>query len=201
MYNNQTPSRWKKKSYPSLKPLAPYVADFEARMEFFAAWAESGMPDVFWLSGIYFTHALLTGSLQNYARKKQIPIDLVVFDFEMLGTSDEKEVATAPVDGIYVRGLYFDGARWNMEAADLDEALPKVLYSLGPVMWFKPCHKDEMSRFSHYQCPMYRTAERRGTLATTGHSTNFVMRVLVPSSQPEKHWIKRGVAILCSLSF
>jgi len=201
MYNNQIPTKWKKKSYPSLKPLAPYVTDFEARMDFFTTWAETGMPHVFWLSGIYFTHALLTGSLQNYARKKQIPIDLVVFDFEMLGTSEEKEVLKAPVDGIYVRGLYLEGARWNMEAADLDEALPKVLYSLGPVMWFKPCHKDEMTRFPHYQCPMYRTAERRGTLATTGHSTNFVMRVLVPSSKPEKHWIKRGVAILTSLSF
>jgi len=201
IYNNQTPKRWLKQSYPSLKPLAPYVTDFEARMTFFTSWADNGSPDVYWLSGIYFTHALLTGSLQNYARKKKIPIDLVVFDFEMLNTSDEAEVSAAPEDGIYVRGLFFEGARWNASTMELDEALPKVLHSLGPVMWFKPCHKDQMLDFPHYQCPMYRTAERRGTLATTGHSTNFVMRVLVPSNKLEKHWIKRGVAILCSLSF
>merc|ERR1711988_93784 len=161
---------------------AAYISDFEARMVFFRDWAEEGTPAVFWLSGIFFTHALLTGSLQNYARKARIPIDLVVFDFEMLPTADEKEVGERPVDGIHVRGLFIEGALWNYETAELDEAAPKVLYSKAPVMWFKPCHKDETAKFAHYQCPMYRTAERRGTLATTGHSTNFVMRVLVPSN-------------------
>lgn len=49
-------------------------------------------------------------------------------------------------------------------------------------------------------CPLYRTAERRGTLATTGHSTNFVMDLEVPSRQSQDHWTRRGVAFLLSLS-
>jgi len=178
-----------------------YVADLELRTQFFARWVEGGIPKVFWLSGIFFTHALLTGSMQNYARKAHIPIDLLVFDFEMLPTAHEKDVPHAPEDGIYVHGLFLEGACWNFETKELDEAQPKVLYAEAPVMWFRPCHKDETSEFPHYPCPMYRTAERRGTLMTTGHSTNFVMRVLMPSNQAERHWVKRGVAILCSLSF
>ena len=69
LFVNQVPTMWAAKGYPSLKPLSGWVSDLMARCEFLQKWIDNGQPAVFWLSGIFFPQALLSGVLQNYARK------------------------------------------------------------------------------------------------------------------------------------
>jgi dynein heavy chain len=78
---------------------------------------------------------------------------------------------------------------------------PQVLYAACPVLWLKPCRKSEVQERRCYHCPLYKTAARRGTLSTTGHSTNFVVDVRLASSVPESHWIARGVCLLAQLNY
>ena len=84
LYNNQVPAMWSGKAYPSLKPLAAWVLDLGARVEFIQGWIDNGIPSVLWISGFFFPQAFLTGTLQNYARKNVISIDTISFGFEVI---------------------------------------------------------------------------------------------------------------------
>ena len=169
------PALWLKKSFPSLKPLGSYVKELIDRVEFFASWLNHGPPTVYWLSGFFFTQAFLTGAKQNFARKHKIPIDQIDFDYFMMDKPDD--CGGVPDDGVYCRGLYMDGARYDSDHHTIAESEPKVLFSAVPPIWMLPSETTKFHTFDHYLCPLYKTADRRGILSTTGHSTNFVMDI------------------------
>ena len=214
----QVPKMWERVAYPSLKPLGSWVVDFLQRLDFLQKWNENKVaPPVFWISGFFFTQAFITGTLQNFARKHRMPIDQAAFDFAVLRPSEIKKAdANKAEDGAYIRGFFLEGSRWDVDMHCMAESRPRELYQAMPYIHLWARRKDdiqvvegypelytgEKNGQAHvYMCPVYKTSVRQGTLSTTGHSTNFVMFIRIPMARThdQKHWIKRGVAMLTQL--
>ncbi|XP_049536716.1 dynein axonemal heavy chain 6 [Anopheles darlingi] len=208
--NNQVPQLWHSKGYLSTKTLASWVTDLQHRIEYVRDWCMSGLPNSSWICGLFFPQSFLTGTLQTYARKHNIPIDTLRFDFEVMGTilqqsviyecrlkkdNDELyEKLCPPEDGVFIHGLFIEAGRWDRAAGGLCDAMFRQLVAYLPVVWLKPCTTLEIGQ--RYEAPLYKTSARAGVLSTTGQSTNFVLAVLLDTEQPFDHWVLRGTALV-----
>jgi dynein heavy chain len=134
--------------------------------------------------------------LQNYARRHTIPIDELGIDYEILSITNSK---TCPEYGVYVIGAFLEGARLDRKKMLITESENKILYDYLPIIWFKPILLNQIQTSGTYTCPVYKTSARRGVLSTTGHSTNFVIGIRLPTDKPDRLWVMRGVAALLQL--
>ncbi|XP_072525800.1 dynein axonemal heavy chain 6 [Salminus brasiliensis] len=216
--NNQVPQHWASSAYPSLKPLGSWVRDLALRTAFIQSWVTRGQPKSFWISGFFFPQGFLTGALQNHARKYNLPIDELNFRFNIVPEYRDQAVVIEALknlspgveldldqklpsvkDGVLVHGMFMDSSRWDDENMVMEDALPRVMNPVLPVMHFEP-QQNYIPDLSLYQAPLYKTSARAGTLSTTGHSTNFVVTVLLPSNRPSDYWISKASALLCQLN-
>jgi len=205
---NITPGPWMKASYPSLKPLGSYFDDFLGRLKFMSKWVTDGIPYVFWFSAYFFQQAFITGVLQNFARRDKIAIDCCTWNYEVM--KRDFVPSSVPEKGAYINGLFMAGARWDDENMLVEDSHPKVLWDEMSPIWLKPVDKakDASAPDKSYQCPVYKTSERKGVLSTSGHSSNFILFIEIPAHIPESvreksegtsfedFWTKRGVALI-----
>ncbi|XP_012629713.3 dynein axonemal heavy chain 6 [Microcebus murinus] len=216
--NNQVPSLWSNTAYPSLKPLGSWVKDLILRTAFVDLWLKRGQPKSYWISGFFFPQGFLTGTLQNHARKYNLPIDELSFQYNMIPAYRDQatvieaaktvqfgqelpmdEELPSPEDGVLVHGMFMDASRWDDDYMVIEDALPGQMNPMLPVVHFEPQQNYEPDP-TLYHSPLYKTGARAGTLSTTGHSTNFVVTVLLPSKRSKDYWIAKGSALLCQLN-
>ena len=96
----------------------------------------------------------------------------------------------APTDGCYIRGLYVEGARWDVAEFRLAESRPKELYTDMPVVWLQPAANRKPPTKGIYECPVYKTLTRAGT-----YSLRFIIfhhHVYRLRSAPDMCYIARS---------
>ena len=92
------------------------------------------------MSGFFFPQGFLTGTLQNHARKYNLPIDELSFKFTILKVNRRQqdyydaaqrgeenqmdENLESFEDGVIVHGLFMEAMRWDDENMCIAESLP-----------------------------------------------------------------------------
>eukprot|EP00826_Nyctotherus_ovalis_P047579 TRINITY_DN548_c0_g2_i1.p2 TRINITY_DN548_c0_g2~~TRINITY_DN548_c0_g2_i1.p2 ORF type:complete len:120 (-),score=28.74 TRINITY_DN548_c0_g2_i1:111-470(-) len=117
----------------------------------------------------------MTGALQTFARKHRVPIDKLSFGYVI-----QPETRAPSNSGVFVHGLYIEGARWNAKEKSLADQIPGEMHEILPTVQFVPVENYKQPEGS-YACPVYKTSVRAGVLSTTGQSTNFVVCIDLPT--------------------
>ena len=195
LFNGRVPAVWLK-TYPSLKMLGPWTRDLFQRLDELNHWVVEDYPKVYWLSGFTYPTSFLTAVLQTTARKNAIPIDTLSFEYTPINL-EEKEIAQPPKEGVYVKGLFLEGAGWEAENSCLTEPKPMELVLPMPIFLFKPVENKKKSTKGIYSCPMYLYPIRTGSRERPSF---MIMVELKSGSADPDHWVKRGTALLLSLA-
>ncbi|KAI0214593.1 Dynein heavy chain 8, axonemal [Lamellibrachia satsuma] len=189
MYDAKVPGIWSRLSWES-STLGFWFTEFLERNDQFSKWIYEMRPHCFWMTGFFNPQGFLTAMRQEVTRAhKGWSLDSVVLHNDMTRWMKE-DIISSPNEGVYVFGLYLEGASWDRRNIRLAEPQSKVLSVILPVV-FMYAIQIQPKDLRLYSCPIYKKPQRTDLT----YVTTIVMKSLV---SPD-HWILRGVAALCDI--
>ncbi|CAG7714181.1 unnamed protein product [Allacma fusca] len=189
MYDAKVPGFWLRYSWQS-QSIGFWFTELLERNIQFSKWLNKGRPNLFWMTGFFNAQGFLTAMKQEVTRAhKGWALDQVAMHNEVLKQTKEEVGSAAPAEGVYIYGLFLDGAGWDKNQVRLIESQPKVLFAPLPVVHIYATDNIKPKDCSLYECPVYKKPGR--TLL------NFIAPIWLKSLKPPDHWTIRGVASLC----
>lgn len=180
-------------TYPSIKSLAFWMKDLVLRCEMFQNWCDLELPKQFWIPAFTYPTGFLTAVLQTSARANGVAIDALSWEFPVLQHADVNQITSHPKEGVYVSGIFVEGACWNFAGGFLEDSKPMELIAGMPIIHFKPVEGKRKATKGMYSCPVYMFPVRTGTRERPSYVISCDLRVGRYSSD---FWTKRGVALL-----
>ncbi|GFT07341.1 dynein heavy chain 8, axonemal, partial [Trichonephila clavipes] len=166
IYDACIPKIWQKVSWDS-SSLGFWFTELLERNNQFSNWIFKGRPNCFWMTGFFNPQGFLTAMRQ------------------------EVTVKDAPKKGVYVYGLFLDGASWDKKNSILTEPPPKVLFTPLPVVYIYAINSTDPKDPALYQCPVYKKSRRT--------DLTYITPLWLETIVNPNHWILRGVALLCDI--
>ena len=190
MFDAKVPQKWLKISWQS-STLGFWFTELLERDVQFKKWCFNGRPKVFWMTGFFNPQGFITAMRQEVTRAhKNWSLDSVVCQ-NLVTRFSKEDIHESPPEGVYIHGLFLEGASLDKRTGRLVEAKPKVLYEPIPVLYIYAINSTSGKDSSLYECPIYRKPGRT--------EANYIGTVDFESDIGSKHWIMRGVALLCDI--
>ncbi|XP_010023155.1 PREDICTED: dynein heavy chain 8, axonemal-like, partial [Nestor notabilis] len=199
MYDARIPKLWFRISWESAT-LGFWFTELLERNQQFSSWLRDGRPNQFWMTGFFNPQGFLTAMRQETTRMnlaKGWALDSVVLHNEVTKMMKEDVVGPPPADigGVYIYGLFLEGAGWDRKNSKLVESAPKVLFTSLPVVHVYAVSTTALpdpkkQQGSVYSCPVYKKPRRT--------DLTYIFSLNLKTVQNPDHWTLRGVALLCS---
>ncbi|XP_065102327.2 dynein axonemal heavy chain 5 [Paramisgurnus dabryanus] len=189
MYDARIPARWQKDSWASTT-LGFWFTELLERNRQFHSWIFEGRPNCFWMTGFFNPQGFLTAMRQEITRaNKGWALDRMVLCNEVTKWMKD-DIAHPPAEGVYVYGLYLEGAGWDRRNCKLIDSKPKVLFEMMPVIRMY-AENNGVKDTRLYSCPIYKKPVRT--------DLNYIAAVDLRTNSSPDYWILRGVALLCDV--
>ncbi|KAL9890241.1 LOW QUALITY PROTEIN: dynein axonemal heavy chain 1 [Glossina fuscipes fuscipes] len=190
MYDARIPETWMKISWESTT-LGFWYTELLERNTQFRAWLSTDRPKVFWMTGFFNPQGFLTAMRQEVTRAhKGWALDSVVLQNQITRYNKE-DITEYPTEGVYVHGLFLEGASLDRRCGKLIESKMKVLYEQMPVIYIFAINTTAGKDPKLYECPIYRKPQRT--------DAKYVGSIDFETDLNPKHWTLRGVALLCDI--
>ena len=208
MFDAKVPDKWENTLTGDefswrLPTLGLWFSSLLNRDDQYHSWLDNGRPKSFWLTGFFNPNGCLTAMKQEVTRKHKTQkwaLDDVVYHTEMTTYERAEQIKTPPQEGIYIHGLFLDGATWSRSEGNLVESQPKVLFVPAPVLFVtgntrkeeEKVKKEMFGPVGPYECPVYKYANR------TDRYFIFSANLKCTAERYPNKWALRGVAMLCN---
>uniref|UniRef100_A0A8C3MSF3 Uncharacterized protein n=1 Tax=Geospiza parvula TaxID=87175 RepID=A0A8C3MSF3_GEOPR len=190
MYDARIPQVWRRVSWES-STLGFWFTELLDRNAQLSNWIFQGRPKVFWITGFFNPQGFLTAMKQEATRAhKDWALDKVAVHNDVLKLTKE-EIISPPSEGVYIYGLFLEGAGWDKRRSILVESSPKILFVQLPVLHMFAVDSTRPRDPRLYVCPLYKKPKRT--------DLNFITEVFLKTAKSPDHWILRGVALLCDI--
>ena len=134
MFDARVPKSWDKISWQS-SSLGFWYTELLERDAQFKRWITQGRPKVFWITGFFNPQGFLTAMRQEVTRAhKGWALDSVICQ-NLVTRFSKEDIHDSPPEGVYIHGLFLEGASIDRKTGKLIESKPKVLYEQMPVIY------------------------------------------------------------------
>ena len=140
-------------------------------------------------TGSYSVAAITTAVQQEVTRAHAADrwaLDGVALNSEVTEYDRVEQVRNPPPEGVYISGLFLDGATWDKSGNALAESLPKALFCDMPILFVTAVTKSQrkgtdLGPFGGFVCPVYKYQKRTDKY--------IIFSVTLTSQQKPEHWM------------
>lgn len=149
-----------------------------------------------YINRLFNPQSYLTAIRQVKGSMESLELNKLEIKTEIMNKAAEEIDSVPPKrDGAQIFGMFVEGARYDFNTRQLEDSMPKQMFSLVPVIWARAflIQEGKVRKFgwSHdrsvYICPVYKTVFRL---------RQFVFEAQFPTKKDPRKWVLAGVACI-----